>query len=84
MRTHWNDLILVWNDAGVVHDAAERRRLLEELRTTGRMDEAFLTRTWNKHEVANDRRTWGPTRREIDWSGFEPPLPPAHDHPADF
>ena len=76
MRTHWSQLVLVYNDAGVVHDQAERRRLLEELRTSGAMSEAFLTRTWSRHEVATDRRTWGPLRREIDWEGFEENAPP--------
>lgn len=78
MRTHWSALVLVHNDAGVVHDDTERRQLLHELRTTGTMREAFLTRTWLRHEVPKDRRTWGPPRREIDWGGFEPeqPAPP--------
>lgn len=75
MRTHWSTLVLVYNDAGVVHDEAERRRLLGELRATGKMSDAFMTRTWLRHEDPLDRRTWGPSRRDIDWDGFvaEPP-----------
>jgi hypothetical protein len=80
MITHWSTLVLVYNDAGVVHDPEVRRRYLEEYRASGTMGDAYLTRTWGKHENPKDRRTWGPTRREIDWSGFGPSDPPAPVH----
>jgi len=75
MSTPWTELILVHNDAGVVYDEADRRRFLEELKASGTMSEAFLTRTWLKHENPKDRRTWGPVRRDIDWTGFDPEPP---------
>ena len=71
MRTHWRDLVLIHNDAGTVRDEHLRRAYLEELRASGTMSHAFLTRTWDKHENPKDRSTWGPPRRDIDWSGFE-------------
>lgn len=76
MRTHWSTLVLVHNDAGVVHDEAERRVFLTELRAAGSMRDAFLTRSWTRNEDPKDRRTWGPVRRDIDWSGFEVEPPP--------
>lgn len=75
MRTHWSTLVLVHNDAGVVHDEAERRRFLAELRATGTMSDAFLTRTWLRHEDPLLRSTWGPARRTIDWDGFTVEIP---------
>lgn len=81
MRTHWSTLVLVYNDAGVVHDEADRRRFLAELRASGKMSDAFLTRTWLRHEDPLVRSTWGPARRSIDWDGFsvEVPEPEAID-----
>lgn len=85
MMAHWTSLVLIHNDAGTVRDDYQRHLFLEELRVSGTMGEAFLTRTWGKHEDPKDRRTWGPLRRNIDWTGFDPdpsraaPAPPNLD-----
>jgi hypothetical protein len=82
MRTHWSTLVLVHNDAGVIYDEAERMRCLRELKASGTMSEAYLTRTWLRHELPTDRRTWGPNRREIDWAGFDAEAAPTGGAPA--
>lgn len=63
--------MVVNSEAGVVRDAEQRHRCLMQLRQTGKMTDAFLTRTWGKHENDRDRASWGPLARDIDWTDFE-------------